>query len=159
MIDYIPYKEILLLILGTLSTFLIWRVQHQRDKIRAIENQLSDKKYGLYSQLIHLVFDLMNDTKQGKEMAEEEKMNRMFSIKRDMFLYAPDIIFQEFTKWTLSLNDKGNPVNHFKIYINMMILIRKDMEQSKTKITEEEFMLFFMQSRDEYQKFKQTTGW
>lgn len=33
----LPYKEILLLILGTLSTYLIWRVQYQKEKIKNIE--------------------------------------------------------------------------------------------------------------------------
>ncbi|KVV16393.1 hypothetical protein AP058_00071 [Flavobacterium sp. TAB 87] len=32
----IPYIEILLLILGTVKCILIWRVQHQKDKIKDI---------------------------------------------------------------------------------------------------------------------------
>ena len=46
----IPFREISLLILGTLSTFLIWRIQHQKEKIKNIESQLSDRKYKMYSK-------------------------------------------------------------------------------------------------------------
>jgi len=37
----IPYKEILLLFLGFLSTFLIWKIQYQKEKIKNIENLVS----------------------------------------------------------------------------------------------------------------------
>jgi hypothetical protein len=53
----IPYKELLLLILGSLSTYLIWRVQYQKDRLKSIESQLSDKKYKMYSQLIYIFFE------------------------------------------------------------------------------------------------------
>ena len=50
----VPYKEILLLILGTVSTFLVWKIQYQKEKIKTIENLVSDKKYKLYSELIYI---------------------------------------------------------------------------------------------------------
>lgn len=97
----IPYKEVLLLILGTLSTFLIWKIQFQKEKIRSIENMVSEKKYKLYSELIHIFFDITNGEKIGKKMNEKELLKRLFDIKKDLFLYAPDKIFKAFTKWTI----------------------------------------------------------
>ncbi len=69
--ENLPIKEILLLILGTLSTFLIWRVQYQKEKIRNIERQLSDKKYSMYSKLIYILFDISGGEKIGKKFPRE----------------------------------------------------------------------------------------
>lgn len=155
----IPYKEILLLILGTLSTFLIWRLQYQKDKIKDIESQLSEKKYKLYSELVYIVFDLVNSNKINKPLSKEDVAKRIRDVKRDMFLYTPDSIFKTYTEWTLELNNPNASINHFKIYFKMMKLVRKDMGQSSTKIELDDFMLFLMQNKEEYLKFKEIHGW
>ena len=155
----IPYKEILLLILGTLSTFLIWRLQHQKDKIKDIESQLSERKYKLYSELVYIIFDILNASKVGKAISEKDIVKRMLDIKRDMFLYAPDVIFKTFTEWTLALNKSNATMNHFKIYFKMMKLVRKDMGQTSTKLELDDFMLFIMQNEEGYNEFKKTNGW
>jgi hypothetical protein len=155
----IPYKEILLLILGTLSTYLIWRVQHQKDRIKDIESQLSERKYKLYSDLVYIIFDVINSNKLGKPISEKDLVKRMLDIKRDMFLYAPDIIFKTFTEWTLALDNANNSTAHFKIYFKMMKLVRKDMGQSSTKIELKDFMIFLLQSETEYKKFEKINGW
>jgi hypothetical protein len=155
----IPYKEILLLIMGTLSTFLIWRVQHQKDKIKNIESQLSDRKYKMYSELVYIIFDIITGTKEGKSLSEKDIMKRMLDIKKDMFLYAPDDVFKSFTIWTLELNKPNSAVNHFKLYFKMMKLVRKDMGQRGSKIELDDFMLFLMQNEDAYLHFKQEHNW
>lgn len=154
-----PYKEISLLILGTLSTFLIWRIQHQKDKIKDIENLVSEKKYKLYSELIYIFFDIANGEKIGKKMTDRELLKRILDIKKDMFLYAPDKIFRMFTKWTLELNKKNGTINQFKTYFQLIKLVRADMGNSKTKIELDDFMLFYMQNEEEYAKFKLIHGW
>ncbi|MCF8322824.1 MAG: hypothetical protein K9I26_06785 [Flavobacterium sp.] len=90
----IPYKEILVLILGSLSTYLIWRVQHQKERLKIIESQLSDKKYMMYSQLIHILFDSTQNTKLGKELSHEEMVNKIFAIK-EICIYTHQMIFLE----------------------------------------------------------------
>lgn len=157
--EEIPIKEISLLILGTLSTFLIWRVQHQKDKIKNVESQLSDKKYKMYSELIYIIFDLINGEKIGKTVSHKTLLKRILEIKRDMFIYAPDEIFKKFTKWTLEIGNSDNTVSHFKTYFELMKLVRKDMGQKKTKLNLDDFMLFLMQDEVEYEKFKTIYGW
>ncbi|MFN0175029.1 MAG: hypothetical protein ACKVU0_10310 [Saprospiraceae bacterium] len=151
-----PFQEILLLILGTLSTFLIWRVQYQKDRLRSIENQLSDKKYKTYSDLLNLFFDIVKSNKTGDKISSIEIANRMYAIKAGIFLYAPDEIFKKYTLWITSLND--NP-GHFKIFYEILLLARKDMGNTKTQISLDEFMLFWMQNTEEYATFKKTYGW
>ena len=155
----IPYKEILLLILGTLSTFLIWKIQYQKEKLKNIENLVSEKKYKLYSELIYIFFDIANADKIGKKMSDRELVKRILDIKKDMFLYAPDIIFKTFTDWTLELNKTDGSVNQFKTYFKLIKLVRKEMGQIKTKINLDDFMLFYMQNEEEYKKFKEIHGW
>ena len=155
----IPYKEILLLLLATLSSYLIWRVQYQKDKLKTIENQLSEKKYKMYSELIHIFFDITLASKLGNEMSSEDVSKRFIEIKKDMYLYAPDIVFKQFTEWLLNLNVHINMTDHFNDYYKLITLVRQDMGNKETKITRDDFMLFFMQDRVEYEKFKIENSW
>jgi len=158
--EKVPYKEILLSLLGTLSAFLIWRVQHQKDKIKDIESQLSEKKYKLYSELVYLVVDIIFASKMGeKALTEKEISKRLLTAKRDMFLYAPDNIFKAYTEWTLELKGPNPGVNHFKTYFKMMKLVRKDMGHSSSKLNLDDFMLFIMQDEEDYKMFKETHNW
>jgi hypothetical protein len=158
-IEKIPLKEILVIILGGLSTFLIWRIQYQKEKIKNIESQLSEKKFQMYSELIYVLFDLTNGPKIGKKVSERELLKRIFAIKRDMFIYAPDEIFIKFKDWTLELTDNNSSTTHMKTYFELMKLARKDMGQKNSKLTLDDFMLFYMQDKEEYKKFKEDNNW
>lgn len=155
----IPYREILVLVLGSLSTYLIWRVQYQKDRLKNIESQLSDKKYKMYSQLIYLLFDLAKNNKLNKVTQPNELVEIIYDIKRDMYLYAPDVIFKKFTEWLVFVSTNPNTADHFNIYYDLIKLIRKDMGNLKTNISRDDFMLFYMQNKDEYEKFKIENGW
>lgn len=160
MIEALPLKEIFLLILGTISTYLIWRVQYQKDKIKIIENQLSEKKFKIYSELVYIIFDTMYGEKIGKKITDDELFKRILEIKKNMFLYASDDMFKAFTSWSLELRKpRNNGVNHFKKYFELMKLVRKDMGQTNTKINLDDFMIYIMQDKGEYQKFKEQYNW
>ena len=150
----------MLSLLGTLSAFLIWRVQYQKDKIKDIESQLSEKKYKLYSEIVYLIIDLTMAGKMGeKQLTEKDIQKRLLTAKREMFLYAPDNIFKTYTAWTLELHQPNLSVGHFKTYFKMMKLIRKDMGFGSSKISLDDFMLFLMQDDEEYKKFKRLHSW
>ncbi len=156
--EILPFKEILLLIMTALSSYLIWRVQFQKDKIKNIENQLAERKYKMYSELIHLLFDISNSEKIGKKISDKELLIKLLSVKKEMFIYAPDKIFKKFTEWLLQLNNQGS-VDHFITFFDLMKMMREDMGHLKTKINLDDFMLFYMQNRDEYKKFKEIYNW
>ena len=84
MIENLPSKEIFLLIFGTLSTYLIWRVQYQKEKIKNIENQLSQKKFEIYSELVYIIFDTINGDKIGKKVGNNELLKRILEIKKNI---------------------------------------------------------------------------
>lgn len=160
MISDLPYKEILLLFLGTLSTYLIWRVQYQKEKIKNIENQLSENKFKVYSELVHIIFDVVSGNKTGKKVSNQEIIKRILDIKKNMFLYASDQMFLAFTDWSLELQKPGNNgVDHFKKYFDLIKLVRKDMGNKNTKINLDDFMIYLMQNKDEYLLFKEQNNW
>jgi len=159
MVENFAIKEILLLLLGSLSTYLIWRVQYQKEKIKNIENAISDKKYKLYSELVYIIIDAMHGEKVEKKLTDKDLLERILLIKRDMFLYANDEMFKKFIDWGLETTKNANKTDHFKIYYELMKLARKDMGQVDTKITLDDFMLFLIQNEDEYMKFKQQNNW
>jgi len=160
MISDLPYKEILLLVLGTLSTYLIWRVQYQKEKIKNIENQLSESKFKVYSELVHIIFDVVSGNKTGKKVSNQEIIKRILDIKKNMFLYASDEMFLAFTDWSLELQKPGNNgVDHFKKYFELIKLVRKDMGNKNTKINLDDFMIYLMQNKDEYLLFKEQNNW
>ncbi len=51
---------------------MIWRIQYQKDKIKNIESQLSERKYKMYSDLIYLIFDITNAEKLGEEITQQD---------------------------------------------------------------------------------------
>lgn len=156
--ENIPLKEILLLIMTGLSSYLIWRVQFQKDKIKNIENQLAEKKYKMYSELIYLLFDLSNSQKIGNKISSDDVVIKLLSVKKEMFIYSPDKIFKKFTDWLLEINKQGS-VDHFKTYFELMKMMREDMGHLRTKINLDDFMLFYMQNKEEYKKFKEMNNW
>ncbi len=157
--EEVPYKEILLLILSTLSTFLIWRLQYQKEKLKNIESQLSDRKYKMYSELIYILFDVSEGEKIGKKVTQRDLLTRILAIKKDMFIYASDEIFKKFTDWTLEIENTKGSVNHFKTYFELLKMVRKDMGHKNTDISLDDFMLFYMQSRKVYEEFKIQNNW
>lgn len=155
----IPYKDIFLLILPAIIAYLIWTVQHQKEKIRDIENQLSDKKYDMYSKIIHMFFDITMADKLGEKLSENDLIKKGIEIKKDMYLYAPDNVFIQYKTWLSRLETNENIGDSFKDYFKLITLIRKDMGNTATKITLDDFMLFYMQSEKEYNLFKANYNW
>jgi hypothetical protein len=158
MIEHIPIKEILLATLTAFSSFLIWKIQFQKNKIKSIQNQLAERKYQMYSDLIYILFDVTNTEKKGNKSSETELRKKVLSVKKNMFIYAPDKIFKKFTKWLLEVSNTDS-LDHFKTYFEIMKMMREDMGHIKTNITLEEFMLFYMQNKLEYEKFKKSNNW
>lgn len=102
----------------------------------------------------------MHGEKVGKKITDKELLKRILDIKKNMFLYASDEMFESFKNWTLELQKPGNNgVDHFKKYFELMKLVRKDMGQSNSKISLDDFMIYIMQNEEEYQRFKNLYNW
>ena len=113
----------------------------------------------MYSELIYIFFDLLLGSKTGVEISETELIKRIIDVKKDMYLYASDDIFKKCSEWLLNLQKHDNPTKHFYDYYELIKLIRKDMGNKETKLTLDDFMLFFIQNHEEYAKFKIENNW
>lgn len=148
-------KDILLLGLGFVVTILTLRIQTQKDKIKSIENQLSDMKYKMYHEVFALLYDAF---KRQKELIDEKQFNiieRALDLKKDMVIYAPDEVLKKFFEWLEYISENPGDIKHFAIYLDLMIEIRKDMGHKNTKTTQEELLMSFLRSKKDFLEVKQ----
>ena len=64
-------SEIILGGISIILTFIIavlgWIMQRKIEQIKIMENQLSEKKYTAYANLVDLFFNILKDIKLGKD--------------------------------------------------------------------------------------------
>lgn len=148
------YKDYLLWFLGILSSVLVLWIQRQQEKIKDIKNQLSEKKYKVYNDIFSIMFDLLKNTKNIVNLSEDELANRMFDIKKELMIYAPDSVLNKFLEWQNFVGDNPEDTKHLKIFLDLLVLIRKDMGHSSTKIKNTDLLRSIMQNSAEYERFK-----
>ena len=152
----ISLSEILVGVLGIISAGLGYVIKEQRDKITSIQKQLSDKKYKLYHEIYSIFFDLF---KQQKGLQKKEHVNtigsRLIDIKKDLFIYAPDIIINKFTEWNNSVESEQGGIKHITVFLELFILIRKDMGHEKTEIAPLDILRSIMINDDEFKKIQE----
>lgn len=151
----ISLSEILVGVMGILAAGLGYVIKEQRDKINSIQRQLSEKKYKVYHEIYSIFFDLF---KQQKGLQKKEQINtigaRLIDIKKDLFIYAPDNIINKFNEWNNFLNNQPNDIRHVNIFLDLFILIRKDMGHEKTEIVGLDILRSIMTTDEEFDKLK-----
>lgn len=149
-------SEILVTIIGLIATGLGFIVREQREKIKTIRNQLSEKKYHLYNELFGIFFDIIKQQK-NKGIDEEytsELGKKIIDLKKDLFIYAPDNIVKKFLEWGKFVSNNPGNIQHFKLFLELFVLIRKDMGNSKTKINEQDVLRSMMTTDQEFNKMR-----
>jgi hypothetical protein len=71
----ISLSDILVAMLTIFAGGLGYIIKDQREKIRTIQNQLSDKKYKVYHELYSIFFDLLKQQKNIQKKNENELVN------------------------------------------------------------------------------------
>lgn len=152
-------SEILVAIMTIVATGFGFIIKEQRDKIKMIQNQLSDKKYKVYHEIYAVFFDIL---KQQKGLSKNQKIEdvtiRMIDIKKDLFIYAPDTIVKKFLEWVTYVGDQPGNNRQMLIFLELFIMIRKDMGNEKTSIEEVDILKGVIGSNEEYKKFIQSIG-
>jgi hypothetical protein len=152
----ISLSEILVGVLGILAAGLGYIIKEQRDKINSIQKQLSEKKYKVYHEIYSIFFDLF---KQQKGLQKKEHINtigsRLIDIKKDLFIYAPDIIINKFTEWNNSVESEQGGIKHINVFLELFILIRKDMGHEKTEIVPLDILRSIMINDTEFDKLQE----
>ena len=83
-----PYMEIIVAVLGVISTTLGIFIKIQNDTIVAIKNQLSERKYKVYSEIVSIYFDMLKQSKNpDKKIKDSDLSSRIIDIKKDLLLF------------------------------------------------------------------------
>lgn len=150
----ISISEIFVAVLLLIASGLGFIIREQKEKIKIINSQLSEKKYKLYSEIYSLLFDALKTTKTNKKANPNELGLKIIDIKKDLLIYAPDPIVQKFIEWNRFLANSDGNIMHGKIVLELYILIRKDMGHAKTLIIEEDILRLIMTTDPEVEEFK-----
>jgi hypothetical protein len=158
----ISISAILVPLLAGGCTLLGILLQRKTEKIKIIESQLADKKHKVYDSLFGLFFEIINNITDNEDGLPPDYKQRMLNIKKDLFIYGSDEIFYQFSKWivkTSNTNTPGENLKHMKSFVELFVLIRKDMGNKNSKINIDDFMVFIIQNPETYQNFKKTNNW
>ena len=136
-------------LIGLLSTVI--KMYH--DKNREIELKLSDKKYSTYSEIITTLFDLINKQKGLNNFTEDEILNRVMDVKRDLILYGNDAIIKKFCEWEENQLKK----KRLWIWVELVALARQDMGNKRTKIKADDILKSLLNEQNDYKEFKKNT--
>ena len=87
-----------------------WQMRTELRKI--LESYVSDKKYKAYYDVVNLVFTVLEESRQNKEVNSDARFHDMLKVKQDLFVYGSDEAFRAFTAYLCSCspNSDGNDV-------------------------------------------------
>lgn len=123
----------------------------QTEKLRTMREQLSEKKCNAYADSFKMFYSVIKDTKANRTINNDEMMERMFDIKRDIYMYGSDKVFKAFNAWLLSVG-KANDKEQLSTFLDFVLEMRKDLCNNKTKLTKQDILLNLTQSEAEAKK-------
>ena len=148
------------IILGGISIFLTvviailgWIMQKKIEQIKIMENQLSDKKYNAYADLVGIFFSILKNVKKEKDTNQKVLMDKMLESKKNIFMYGSDKVVMAFSKWLCSSTTGENDEQQMNKFLELMIEIRKDMCGRSSKITKYDLLLNLIQNPKEVDDF------
>lgn len=148
------------IILGGISIFLTvviailgWIMQRKIEQIKIMENQLSDKKYNAYADLVGIFFSILKDVKKEKDTNQKVLMDKMLESKKNIFMYGSDKVIMAFSEWLCSSTTGENNEQQMNKFLEFMIEIRKDMCGRSSKITKYDLLLNLIQNPKEVDDF------
>ena len=138
---------------GTIA-ILLFVLQRKNEQLKIIKEKVSDKKYEAYNNVLTIFFDIFKNVKKLKNLNEKTLGNKIIDIKKFLLLYANDDILKKFFEWNKTSQNEGNNLAQFEKYLELIILIRKDMGNPDTKITTDEILRSFADSEETYIQLK-----
>lgn len=143
------YFPIIISFLGLLSTALFFVIKRKDEELNRVRQKVSDKKHDTYSEAIEIYFELLKDHKGLKIVDNTQLTHRYIDIKKNILLFASDPIIFKFFDF------EKCPDNGLKIYkyCELIVLMRKDMGNVKTKLNAKSMLRTLLTDEEEYQKF------
>ena len=74
-------------------------ISKRQERKAAVEAQLRDKKVPGYEMVIKLVYDVVDRVQKNEKINDRKMRARMFEIMRQITVWAPDEIVEEFVKF------------------------------------------------------------
>src|SRR6266498_4603537 len=122
-----------------------WLYRHEKERREAIERQLSDRKYQTYLSLIGIFLDVMKSVKAKKPIDESSITDRMFDVNKELVIYASDEVLETYQKWLIGARSGSASIGHFG---DILVAVRRDMGNPKTKVTSEDVLRQFITDYD-----------
>jgi hypothetical protein len=151
-------NEIVVTIIATglsgIIAILLFLLQRKNEQLKIIKEKISDKKYESYNEVLTIFFDIFKSIKKFKNLNEKTLGNKIIDIKRFLLLYANDDILKKFFEWNETSQNEENKLAQFEKYLELIILIRKDMGNPDTKLTTDEILRSLSDSKETYMELK-----
>ena len=123
----------------------------QTERLRAMREQLSEKKCKAYADAMMMFYTILKDSQLQRPTDNEAMMQKMIDAKKDIFMYGSDKVFRAFNKWLVVAFENNNK-NQFDAFMEFVLEMRKDMFYGKTKLTKHDILLNLTQSEEEAKK-------
>ena len=146
-------ESIISIILSIVIAFMGWVMQRKTERIKIMENQLSEKKYAAYAKIVGVFYSVLKDVKKERESNQRKMMDEILESKKNIFMYGSDSVIKAFYKWLCSTTKKGTQYVQLYAFLDFMIEIRKDMSGSSTNISKQDLLVNLIQNEDEDNKF------
>ena len=152
-------EDVVLLVKGVISFLSItivilgWYIHRQTEKIKVMENLISEKKNEAYSSFVGLFYDLLKQSKENKSLDTHDGLEKMMEIKKTLFMYGSDRVFKAMNEWLKYCNPQYDQKEMLNKVLKLLVLIRKDL-QNNSKLKVDDILLNIMQSEEEVKKLK-----
>ena len=152
-------EDVVLLVKGVISFLSItivilgWYIHRQTERIKVMENLISEKKNDAYSSFVGLFYDLLKQSKENKSLDTHDGLEKMMEIKKTLFMYGSDRVFKAMNEWLKYCNPQYDQKEMLNKVLKLLVLIRKDL-QNNSKLKVDDILLNIMQSEEEVKKFK-----
>ena len=146
--------KLLSILLPIICTILGWIIYRKTERIKIMENQLSDKKYKAYADIVSVFFGALKNTKKDKRVTNKSIMDKIMDSKKDIFMYGSDTVFYAFNSF-LTKSSK-TPINQNEImgaFLSFMLTIRQDMCGKQSKLSIRDILINLMQDESDADKF------
>lgn len=144
---------ILTIALPIIATILGWIIHRKTEKIKIMQNQLSDKKYQAYANIVSTFYSILKDSKNHKTTNQKALMEQMIDSKRDILMYGSDSVFKAFNNYLVKSSENTDATTTMNSFLDFIIAIRKDMCGKQTKVTKRDILINLVQNESEIDSF------
>jgi hypothetical protein len=150
-----PFPIIIASCFIVFTTILFFMLLQKNRQIKRIRCKVYDKKHEAYDEVLNLFFEMFWNGKNLNELNVRDSHDRILEAKKLLFLYSTDDILFKYFEWYEEAK-KPNNASHLAKYIDLIILIRKDMGQEGTLLTREHVLRSICASDETYNEIQQS---